>query len=117
MVRQPFCSPGRPTVPAARAFSGRGECRYGRSHSTVIDEHRLLDRYFHTRTNGVESLIFPLFMDKSMVKRGLAAETEAWLESKGWGHGLVVAPAFASPRLVAMAAGRTKPVLSPTASA
>lgn len=56
-------------------------------------------------------------MDKSMVKRGLAAETEAWLESKGWGHGLVVAPAFASPRLVAMAASRTKPVLSPTASA
>lgn len=83
----------------------------------MIDEHRLLDRYFHTRTNGVESLTFPLFMDKSMVKRGLAAETEAWLEGKGWGRGLAVAPAFASPFPVAMATSRTKPVLSPTDSA
>jgi hypothetical protein len=56
-------------------------------------------------------------MDKSMVKRGLAAETEAWLEGKGWGRGLAVAPAFASPFPVAMATSRTKPVLSPTDSA
>lgn len=56
-------------------------------------------------------------MDKSMVKRGLAAETEAWLEDTAWGRGLVVERAFASPFSVAMAASRTKPVLSPTDSA
>jgi len=56
-------------------------------------------------------------MDKSMVKRGLAAETEAWLGDTAWGRGLVVEPAFASPFSVAMAASRTKPVLSPTDSA